>query len=693
MIQIQIKDVTRTKNLPFRGIDNKGNFYSSNNQYLCKNDKPILPIMGEFHFSRWEESSWKEELQKMKSGGIQIVATYVFWIHHEEKEGEFDFTDNRSLRNFLECCKSVDINVWLRIGPWAHGECRNGGFPDWVLEKEYTPRTNNKNYINHVKIFFSQIANQARGFMLSDGGPVIGIQIENEYGHCGGPLDKEEGLKHLSILKNIIRKLGMNVPYYSATGWGGAYILENETLPVLAGYVDAPWAEHIKEMPANENFLFLKYRNDENVGSDLNNEKNTSYTYDINSYPYLTAELGAGLQVTSHRRTVPTPEDIESFILCTLGSGANLLGYYMYHGGINPDGKYSTLQESKETGYNNDLPIKSYDFQTCIKQSGEINESYGRLKKIHLFIKDFEEILAPSYPFFPLNRPTTAEDINTPRVSIRHNNKTNSGFLFINNHQRHRKMKAIINLTIEIIDSNKIIAKFENINVKSGHSLILPYNLKLGTGKLTKTNASLLCNLNNCYFFYTDKEPIYEWEGNKPLYITLSTDQANNAYKIKNTLYITNGVLFEENEKKVLLSKKEKEKIIYFDSKGNNTIKEINFKTTKIKCNFDIIEKNNKFTLYNVKINKFDVHSIHELYLEIDYEGDKAEVYCGKKLIDDWFTTGKSWHLALKRFKYPNTIQLKIYSYNENVYYDIPVKKGCILNNIKAIPEYKVYLE
>lgn len=72
-----------------------------------------------------------------------------------------------------------------------------------------------------------------------------------------------------------------------------------------------------------------------------------------------------------------------------LGSGANLLGYYMYHGGINPDGKYSTLQESRATGYANDLPVKSYDFQTCIRESGKIGASFGRLKKIHLMLQAF----------------------------------------------------------------------------------------------------------------------------------------------------------------------------------------------------------------------------------------------------------------------------------------------------------------
>ena len=110
--------------------------YSYNSEYLTCNARPILPIMGEFHFSRYPEEEWKTALKKMQQGGVDIVATYVFWIHHEEAEGEWDFSGRRNLKAFLSCCQETGMKVWLRIGPWAHGECRNGGFPDWLVEKE-----------------------------------------------------------------------------------------------------------------------------------------------------------------------------------------------------------------------------------------------------------------------------------------------------------------------------------------------------------------------------------------------------------------------------------------------------------------------------------------------------------------------------------------------------------------------------
>ena len=77
--------------------------YSYNSECLTCNDRPILPIMGEFHFSRYPEGEWKTALKKMQQGGVDIVAAYVFWIHHEEAEGEWDFSGRRNLKAFLNC--------------------------------------------------------------------------------------------------------------------------------------------------------------------------------------------------------------------------------------------------------------------------------------------------------------------------------------------------------------------------------------------------------------------------------------------------------------------------------------------------------------------------------------------------------------------------------------------------------------
>ena len=100
--------------------------------HLIRNGKPWYPVMGEFHYSRYPAQEWEIELRKMKALGVQVVATYVFWIHHEEEQGIWRTDGNLDLRRFLRTCQNVGLEVLLRIGPWAHGECRNGGFPDWL---------------------------------------------------------------------------------------------------------------------------------------------------------------------------------------------------------------------------------------------------------------------------------------------------------------------------------------------------------------------------------------------------------------------------------------------------------------------------------------------------------------------------------------------------------------------------------
>lgn len=129
--------------LPFCGTSPSGETIAANSLFLTKNGKPWFPVMGEFHFSRYDKAGWETELLKMKAGGVEIVATYIFWIHHEEEPGVWNFEGNRNLRDFLLLCRKHGLFLFLRIGPWVHGECRNGGFPDWIVrDPSLRPRTN-----------------------------------------------------------------------------------------------------------------------------------------------------------------------------------------------------------------------------------------------------------------------------------------------------------------------------------------------------------------------------------------------------------------------------------------------------------------------------------------------------------------------------------------------------------------------
>lgn len=653
--------------------------YSYNSEYLTCNARPILPIMGEFHFSRYPEGEWKTAIKNMQQGGVDIVATYVFWIHHEEAEGEWDFSGRRNLKAFLSCCQEAGMKVWLRIGPWAHGECRNGGFPDWLVEKEkrgkLSLRTDDPQYLKYVDLFFTKIAEQADGYMHKDDGPVIGIQIENEYGHAGGPSDREEGMAHMRTLRAMAEKKGLTAPYFSATGWGGAYVPEN-FLPVLGGYVDAPWANHTHELAASENFLFQPFHDDANIASDFA-EGQSGFTFDTSKFPYLTAELGGGLQVTARRRTYPYPEDIEAQTICMLGAGANLIGYYMYHGGVNPDGQYTTLQESKATGYANDLPVKSYDFQTCLRENGLPSESYYRLRKHHIFIKNTEELLAPAKVYLPDNipEPMGAEDMETLRAAFRYNKTADCGFLFINNHQRKRKMtekqitpEAPLKFAVPSGEGEKKQIIFDRLCVRTDAILVLPYNLPVVIQgeelRLCRTNASFLGCFGEIYYFYTEEDPenvYFEWSDGK--------DHAG-AVKILTT-HDAEHFLYtgDEDGGKVSLLPDLK-----FTEAGEVQMKDTGQAAESIQNVYGRTEP--EVYELTLKYGKRLADTLTEdVWLELDFGGDCARLYQDGKLLDDWFSNGELWLVALKRYGYPTKLTLELDPFKPDVYYDLPPKK------------------
>lgn len=124
------------------------------------------PVSGEIHLARVPASQWREQLMRMKAGGLDMIAVYVFWIHHEENRGNFTFTGRRNVTQFLGLVKELGLRALMRVGPWDHGECRNGGHPDWVLDACKPLRTTDPNYLGCVQPFYKQLAAQMAGMYV-----------------------------------------------------------------------------------------------------------------------------------------------------------------------------------------------------------------------------------------------------------------------------------------------------------------------------------------------------------------------------------------------------------------------------------------------------------------------------------------------------------------------------------------------
>lgn len=648
------------------GKNPEGEEINLTSRYFTRGGKPFVGVMAEYHFSRDNRNNWHKELAKMKAGGVTIVSTYLFWIYHEEIEGEFDFSGDNDIRKFIEDCKDVGLDVVIRVGPWAHGECRNGGFPDWLLKKPFKIREDNDEYLALVRKWYGRIYEEVKGLFYKDGGNIIAVQLENEF------VDNAE---HLATLKKIAIECGLVAPLYTVTGWNsaaGAKIPVDEVVPVFGGYCEAPWENHTNQLSPSPHYFFNRMRNDSAIGTDLiAKTNNDGWQLPYEKYPFATCELGGGIQVTHHRRPIIKPMDIYAVSLVKLGDGNNLVGYYMYHGGTNKIGKKSTFNESKATGYPNDYAILSYDFQAPLSEYGEVREQYGLLNMLHMFVQDFGEAFAPMEAVDAENS-VAVDDISSLRYGMRTDGRR--GFVFINHYQRLTDLKDIENV---VIDTGTV--EFPPINVKGDVSFFMPFNMDLGGKNLEYATAQPLCRQGDTYFFaeISGIKAEYKFTDEKANIVTIPFEQAKYMRKLSGTVYIGGGCdLYEENGK------------IYSAQDGEFECMRWNgSEFEKFTVNQPLRETN--VTIENIETAPFEPKYKEELqiggeralswkkitvdgdygFAEISYTGDTAQIYADGELVADDYYYGKPWRVPC-RLLYGRECYLVVSEMKDDFYHE-----------------------
>jgi hypothetical protein len=470
--------------LKLGGSSPGGDQISFTNYYMELNGKPYFAICGEFHYSRYPEADWETEIRKMKMSGINVVATYIFWNHHEEIEGEFEWAGNRNLRRFVELCRDNGLYVILRVGPFCHGEVRNGGLPDWLFGREFDVRSNDEGYLNYVRRLFAEIGAAARELMYKDGGPVIGIQLENEFNaaaalweetakqgdeYLTGGLGGAPGEEHMRLLKQYAVDSGLIAPIYTSTGWGEAPFLEDEVLPLYGGYAYTPWSissPSQTQKPTPE-YVFVNFHNDHAPGGEFDPP------YPRTKYPFACCEMGGGMQTWYLSRFQVEPESVIAMSLMKIAGGCNFVGYYMFHGGTNPEGSTGYLNEST-------TPKLTYDFQAPIGEFGQIRESNHLLRPLHYFLRRFADRLAPMATVLPEGaEAVTPEDAHTLRYAVRTDGK--SGFLFVGNYQDHVVMETHeeVVFAVELGEEAICFPQRSSLTIKQNASFLLPFNFAL----------------------------------------------------------------------------------------------------------------------------------------------------------------------------------------------------------------------
>ena len=431
---------------------------------LLMDGRRILPVMGEIHYARVPAEEWPAEIRKMKEGGITLVASYIFWIHHEEQEGIFDWSGSRNLREFLRVCQSEGMPVVLRMGPFCHGECRNGGLPDWLFQRKCGVRNENPEFLDCVARFYRQVFAQVQGLQWKDGGPVIAAQFDNEFGGQAS---------YLLSLKRIAMACGFDLPFYTRTGWPPlkSPMPFGEMLPLYGDYADGFWNRELTEGVAqyHTGFNFKQTRASADIASE---QLKQEFADEEKTYPYFTCELGGGMMTSYSRRVFIHPQDVYSMALVKVGSGSNLPGYYMYHGGTNPEGHLTTLHENQQTHYvhHNELPVKSYDFQAPLNECGQRNPHYYLLRKLHLFLQDYGDRLSAMKAVFPAPQNLKRGQDDSLRWACRTDGK--SGFIFINNYERYCDLSAKENVRLRLGDT-----ELPPLTIPGGTSCIFPVGI------------------------------------------------------------------------------------------------------------------------------------------------------------------------------------------------------------------------
>ena len=596
---------------------------------LIIDGRRVCPVMGEVHYSRIPADEWSGEVRKMKDGGVTIIACYVFWNHIEETEGLFDWSGQRNLRQFLEVCKAENMPVVLRVGPFCHGEVRCGGIPDWLFGKGCKMRSEDPVFLKYTERIYRQIFTQVQGLQWKDGGPVMAMQFDNEYRGHGS---------YLMALKRMANEIGFDLPFYTRTGWPelASPVPFGEMIPLYGDYADGFWERSLEETAGNyyKAFNFKAFRSSTAIATEQLGDQKEKLNEGDEQYPYFTCELGGGMMTAYHRRPYVYPEDAYSMAIVKLGSGSNLLGYYMYHGGTNPDGKtwLNEMQRTPATNYN-DMPVKTYDFQAPLGEFGQNNPHYFMLRKIHLFMQDWGDILAPMEASFPCKQDIKKGDDSFLRWAVR--SKDGSGFIFINNYERLQNLSAKKGVQLEACG-----VKLPKLNIPAGTMCILPVNID----GIRYATAQLIAKRDGKIYLEQIKGiPTTLAVGNKVL--------RNVKAKGTNVPVYKNIYLLTPNQAERLFLDDEGHHDVAIKAPTINKIREAGkLRTITIGVNKVAEEPSdedfNQAAVYTIDLPDVDRT---DLLLNIDYRGDVARLYADGKLIDDNFYNGRPFLYGLWR--------------------------------------------
>lgn len=328
-----------------QGFSQKHSFSLSRDNFLL-DGKPFQIISGEMHPARIPREYWQHRIRMAKAMGCNTIAAYVFWNYHETKEGAFDFkTGNRDIAEFIRICQQEKMWVLLRPGPYVCAEWDFGGLPPYLLKyPDIRIRCMDTRYMAAAERYISKLAKEVVSLQCMNGGPILMVQIENEYGSYGN--DK----KYLEALRKAWLKNGISVPFYTADG-PTPYMLE---------------AGHIKGTAIGL----------DSGGSDADFDQAKKADPDV---PSFSSETYPGWLTHWYEKWQRPDTNALKKEMEYLLKNKKSFNFYVIHGGTN-FGFTAGANAFSPTQYQPD--ITSYDYDAPINEQGAATAKYHMLRNL-----------------------------------------------------------------------------------------------------------------------------------------------------------------------------------------------------------------------------------------------------------------------------------------------------------------------
>lgn len=313
------------------------------------NGQPIKLISGAIHYFRMTPGQWEDSLYNLKALGANTVETYIPWNLHEPVEGTYDFEGLKDIEAFVKLAQEIGLLVILRPSVYICAEWEFGGLPAWLLrEKGMRLRSTDPRFMEKVRQYFSVLIPKLIPLQLTQGGPVIMMQIENEYGSYG--MEKD----YLRQTKQLMEEFGVDVPLFTSDGaWDE--VLDAGTLIEEDIFVTGNFGSRSKEnAQVLENFM-------ERHGK---------------KWPIMCMEYWDGWFNRWNEPIIKRDgQELAAEVKDMLEVGS--LNLYMFHGGTN-FGFYNGCSARGVL----DLPqVTSYDYDALLTEWGEPTEKYFHVQK------------------------------------------------------------------------------------------------------------------------------------------------------------------------------------------------------------------------------------------------------------------------------------------------------------------------